>query len=109
VDREIKRLESTGLSPTPQLDELLRKRGEPAAKNGARLADLLRRPGVSYADLSPFDPERPALTRDITESVEISIKYAGYIARQTRQVEEMRRLEDRALPPNLDYAPWRAR
>jgi tRNA uridine 5-carboxymethylaminomethyl modification enzyme len=104
VDREIKRLEGTGRFPTPELDELLEKRGEPAAKNGVRLADLLRRPGVGYADLAPFDPERPALPREITESVEISIKYAGYIARQTRQVEEMRRLEGRALPPGLDYA-----
>jgi tRNA uridine 5-carboxymethylaminomethyl modification enzyme len=92
------------------LDKILKKVGEEsaetviAAKNGVRLADLLRRPGVGYADLAPFDPERPALPREITESVEISIKYAGYIARQTRQVEEMRRLEGRALPPGLDYA-----
>lgn len=104
VEREIRRLERAGLSPTPALDSLLAARGEPPAKNGVLLADLLRRPRIGYAELAPFDPDRPELSTAVAESVEISVKYAGYIARQTRQVEEMRRLEDRALPPDLDYA-----
>jgi len=107
VEKEMKRLEGGGISPAPALDKLLTDRGEPAAKNGVRLADLLRRPGLSYGDLTPFDPERPALSPAITESVEICIKYAGYIARQTRQVEEMRRLEDKTLPPELEYVTMR--
>ncbi len=103
VEGEIHRLEHTGAAPSPELDRLLEEKGEPPCPNGARLADLLRRPRLAYADLAPFDPERPQLSREITEQVEISVKYAGYIQRQTRQVEELRRLEDRPLPPDLDY------
>ena len=67
------------------------------------LADLLRRPRLSYQDLAPFDPRRPHLPPAVVREAEITIKYAGYIGRQLRQVEEMRRLEERALPPDLDY------
>jgi len=103
VDREVRRLERTGTPPTPELAALLEKRGEPPVKDGARLADLLRRPRLSYADLAPFDPARPELSREIQEQVEICVKYQGYIERQNRQVEELRRLEDRPLPPDMDY------
>ncbi len=103
VDREIKRLEHTGVPPSPELDGLLADRGEPPCPHGARLLDLLRRPRVSYEDLKAFDPERPALSPEIREQVEISVKYQGYIDRQNRQVEEMRRLEDRPIPPDVDY------
>ena len=72
-------------------------------KNGARLADLLRRPRLTYADLAPFDPNRPGLAPAVVSEVEITVKYAGYIDRQLRQVEEMRRLEERPLPPDVDY------
>ena len=58
---------------------------------------------MSYEDLRPFDPARPELFQEITEQVEISVKYQGYIDRQNRQVEEMRRLEDKPLPPDVDY------
>ena len=103
VEREIRRLEHTGAAPSPRLDGLLKEKGEPPCPHGARLIDLLRRPRLSYGDLSPFDPDRPALAAEITEQVEISVKYAGYIDRQNRQVEELRRLEDRPLPPDVDY------
>ena len=103
VDREIKRLEHTGAPPSPALDRLLEGRGEPPCPHGARLIDLLRRPRLDYAALAPFDPERPALPPEIREQVEISVKYQGYIDRQNRQVEELRRLEDRPLPPDVDY------
>ncbi len=103
VEREIRRLEHTGAAPSPRLDGLLEEKGEPPCPHGARLIDLLRRPRLSYGDLAPFDPDRPALTAEITEQVEISVKYAGYIDRQNRQVEELRRLEDRPLPPDVDY------
>ena len=83
---------------------LLEERGEPPVKDGARLADLLRRPRLSYADLAPFDPDRPALAAEITEQVEISVKYEGYIQRQLQEVEELHRMESRALPPETDYA-----
>ncbi len=103
VEREIRRLEHTGAAPSPRLDGLLKEKGEPPCPHGARLIDLLRRPRLSYGDLAPFDPDRPALAAEITEQVEISVKYAGYIDRQNRQVEELRRLEDRPLPPDVDY------
>ena len=103
VDREIRRLEHVGAAPSPALNQLLEDRGESPCPHGARLLDLLRRPRLSYADLAPFDPDRPALSREITEQVEISVKYQGYIDRQNRQVEELRKLEDRPLPGDVDY------
>ena len=103
VDREQKRLTHTGTPPTAQLNALLEAKGEPPVKNSLRLSDLLRRPRLSYDELAPFDPERPDLPKAVRAQVEISIKYEGYIARQQRQVEQLRRLEDRRLPPDLDY------
>ena len=103
VEREIQRLEHAGAPPSPALDGLLADRGEPPCPHGARLIDLLRRPRVGYADLAPFDPDRPALSREISGQVEISVKYQGYIDRQNRQVEELHKLEDRPLPPGVDY------
>ena len=85
VDAEIKRLEKTGCP-------------------GGHLADLLRRPENSYDSLAALDPNRPDLPAAVREAVEIEIKYAGYIRRQERQVEEMRRLERRRLPADLDYS-----
>lgn len=103
VDAELRRLERTGIPPSSALSALLAGREESDAPDGARLADLLRRPRITYADLAPFDPSRPALSTAQAQSVEIEMKYKGYIERQQRQVEEMRRLESRPLPPDLDY------
>ncbi|MCF0123230.1 MAG: tRNA uridine-5-carboxymethylaminomethyl(34) synthesis enzyme MnmG [Ruminiclostridium sp.] len=103
VARECRRLEHSGAAASAELNALLEARGEPPVKNSVRLADLLRRPRLNYADLATVDPDRPDLPREVTEQVEISLKYEGYIARQQRQVEEMRRLEGRSLPADLDY------
>ncbi len=103
VDREVRRLEHTGTPPTPALTALLAERGEPPVKDGARLADLLRRPRLTYTDLTPFDPGRPDLDPAVVSEAEITIKYAGYIDRQLRQVEELRRLEERPMPSDIDY------
>lgn len=103
VQRELTRLEHCGAAPSPELDALLERRGEPAAKHGVKLSDLLRRPRVTYEDLKPFDPDRPVLDRLITEQVEIRLKYKGYIDRQMHQVEGFRSMEAHALPPQLDY------
>lgn len=103
VDREAARLERAGTPPSTALDTLLAEKGEPPVRDGARLADLLRRPRITYEELAPFDPERPPLPREIVREVEITIKYQGYIDRQLRQVAEMKKLEDRPLPPDLDY------
>lgn len=103
VRREIGRLEHTGLSATPALSELLNARDAGTVPDGASLLALLKRPRVSYGDLAPFDPNRPELSADIREQVEISVKYEGYIKRQEKQVREFERMESRALPPDMDY------
>ena len=104
VAKERERLEHTHLAPGEAINALLREKGTAEIVSGASLADLLRRPQIEYADLLPFDPERPALRRDIGEEVSITLKYEGYIRRQLRQVEEFRRMEDRPLPEEIDYA-----
>ena len=103
VDREIARLTHTGASPSPALSAFLAEKGTADVTDGCPLIALLRRPQIHYADLSPFDPQRPALSGDIAEQVEISVKYAGYIQRQQKQVEDFRKMEARRLPPDLDY------
>ena len=91
VEREIRRLEKTGVPGTPVPD-------------GCRLIDLLRRPQVGYDDLIPFDPAPPGLPPAVREQVEITVKYEGYIRRQEKQVEEFEKLERRRLPPDMDYS-----
>ena len=103
VNREMQRLESCGTPASEALNALLESRSEPPVANSARLADLLRRPQITYADLAPFDPERPALPPAVTEAVQIQIKYAGYLARQEKQIEAFKKEESRALPPDIDY------
>ena len=104
VEKEQKRLEHAGVAPTTELAAFLEAHKESGAPNGARLADLLRRPSITYADLKPFDPQRPDLPAPVTEAVEIAVKYKGYIDRQLRQVAEMKKLEERPLPADLDYS-----
>ena len=103
VRKEIARLESTHLAPGEALNALLAERGTAPAASGVSLAELIRRPQLSYADLAAFDPLRPELPKAVAESVEINLKYEGYIRRQLRQVEEFSRMEERSLPEDLDY------
>ena len=103
VDVECARLEKTHLAPTPALAAMLTARGTAPTSSGVSLADLLRRPQITYADLAPFDSARPELPHVVTEQAEIRLKYAGYIQRQLRQVAEFTRLEERLLPQDLDY------
>ncbi len=103
VRREIQRLESTGVAASDTLNALLTARETAPVANSARLADLMRRPQITYADIAPFDPNRPALPDSVTEEVEIQLKYAGYLARQEKQVAEFKKEEQRALPADLNY------
>ena len=103
VRREMNRLESNGVPGSPELNAMLESKGSTPVASSARLADLLRRPQISYADIAPFDPGRPELPESITAEVEIQIKYAGYLARQEKQVEEFKKEESRLLPPDMDY------
>jgi len=104
VRREVNRLESNGIAASDALNAMLESRGSAPVANSARLADLLRRPQVTYDDIAPFDPNRPALPAAVTEEVEIQIKYAGYLARQEKQVAEFKKEESRLLPSDIDYA-----
>ena len=104
VDREIRRLASHGLPPSAELNEFLESRGTAPVHDGASLLALLRRPQVRYGDLRRFDPDMPDLPPEAAEQVEISVKYEGYIQRQAQEVEELRRMEGRKLPPDLDYS-----
>ena len=103
VRREVRRLEANGVPASDALNAMLAANGEAPVANSARLADLLRRPGVGYADLAPFDPDRPTLPDSVTEEVEIQVKYAGYLDRQQRQVEAFRKEESRRIPETIDY------
>ena len=103
VAQEIQRLEGSGVPASGELNAMLEAKATAPVTNSARLADLLRRPQVRYADLAPFDPDRPVLPAAVTEEVEIQIKYAGYLSRQEKQVAEFKKEESRRLPPDLDY------
>ena len=104
VRREVNRLESNGVAASEALNAMLASRDSAPVANSARLADLLRRPQVTYGDIAPFDPNRPELSAAVTEEVEIQIKYAGYLARQEKQVAEFKKEESRLLPADIDYA-----
>ena len=100
---EVRRLESNGVPGSEALNAMLTEKGTAPVANSARLADLLRRPQITYADLAPFDTTRPELPASVTEEVEIQIKYAGYLERQQKQVEEFKKEESRLLPADMDY------
>ena len=103
VDAELERLEHTGVAPGEALNEMLTEKGTAPVNNGSSLADLIRRPQISYADLTAFDPTRPTLERAVVQEAEIRLKYEGYIKRQLRQVKEFTRLENRPIPADMDY------
>ena len=104
VRREVKRLSSHGVPPSEELNAFLAERGTTPVTDGAPLIALLRRPQVQYRDLRQFDPDMPDLPPEVAEQVEISVKYEGYIQRQLQEVEELRRMESRALPADTDYS-----
>ena len=103
IEQERKRIEKLTFGPSKELNEMLESRGTAPMETGAHASDLIRRPQVSYKDLEPFDTERPQLPDEVTEQVEIQIKYEGYIQKQLVQVEQMRRLETRKIPEDINY------
>ena len=106
VEDEIKRLETTFVPPSDALKELLESHDTPNAENGISLASLLRRPKITYTDIAAFESaqgKQSALSPEICEQVEISIKYSGYIERQQRQVDELQRMENHKIPHDIDY------
>ena len=100
---EIERVKGVFLPPSEALNELLCSKETAPVNTGSNLADLIKRPQISYKDLAPFDKDRPILSDRVCEKVEIEIKYEGYISRQIKQVEETKRLESKKIPGDIDY------
>lgn len=103
IKKEKERCEATTLPPGEGINELLASKNTAPMKTGIKLAELIKRPQLDYNSLAPFDTTRPALPPDVTEQVEIELKYEGYIKRQQASVEEMRRLEVKKIPRDIDY------
>ena len=101
---EYKRLKKTVIAPSDELNEILVSRETSPVTTGIRLIDLIKRPQLGYDALKSIDNSRPDLDPNIFEQVEIEVKYEGYIKRQEAQIEQMRRLENKALPKNTDYS-----
>ena len=102
-EAEIERLEATHLGPSEELNKMLLENETAPLKSGASIADLIRRPQISYEMLKEFDCERRELPTEIKQKVETEIKYAGYIEKQAAQVKETARLESKVLPEDIDY------
>lgn len=103
VNAEIKRVNALNISPNERINRFLEETGTTPLSTGCKLGDLIRRPKISYKSLAPFDPERPELSEEIAEQVELQIKYEGYISKQLAQIEQMRKHESKKLPENFNY------
>jgi tRNA uridine 5-carboxymethylaminomethyl modification enzyme len=103
INKEIERLNNTPIGANKEVQDLLMKHESTLLKTGTTLAELIRRPELSYEILAPIDKNRPDLPKDVVEQVNINIKYDGYIQRQLRQVEQYKKLENKKIPEDLDY------
>ncbi len=103
IRQELKRVRETVISPSKELSAILVSRETSDVKTGIRLIDLLKRPELNYAVLTPVDKNRPDLPAEVSEQVEIAVKYDGYIKKQLAAVENMRKLEAKRLPEDVDY------
>ncbi len=103
IEAEIYRLEKHSVPPSETLSRIMTEAGCEPVKTGIRLADLIRRPQISYAALSPVDTDRPTLRKEVWMEAETRIKYEGYIKRQKQAVQQFRKLEDKKLPDGMDY------
>lgn len=104
INAEVKRISTLNMGPSKALNDFLEEKGTAPLKSGCKMADLVRRPQIKYSELAQFDPERPHLSCDIAEEVELEIKYAGYISKQLEQIGQMKNLEDVKLPIDADYS-----
>lgn len=101
--KEINRLKNTSIAPNPELNDILVSRETTPLTTGIREYSLLKRPQVDYALIARFDPDAPQLDVNITEQIEVEIKYEGYIQKQLKQVEQVKKLEEKRLPLDFDY------
>lgn len=104
IESEIKRVSSVNVSPSEELNKYLEEKGTALLSHGCKLADLIRRPQLNYNELSRFDINRPVISEEICEEVELEIKYEGYISKQLAQIEQMRKLENKKISQNTDYS-----
>ena len=104
IEAEKERVRETSVPVSDELQNILQAKGTAPLKKGCKLIELLRRPQITYDDLITIDTTRPRLPKRVFEQVEISVKYEGYIARPERQIKEMRRIESKKIPENLDYS-----
>ncbi len=103
IQKEKARLEKTMAGANAAVQQFLEKHGSMSLKTAASLAEILRRPEIRYEYLAEIDPDRPDLPLEVTEQVEIAIKYDGYIRRQLKQVEQFQKLEQKRIPEDLNY------
>ena len=103
IEEEIKRVERTNIPPSAEVNAFLRENGSTEISTGIKLAELLRRPELTYEALAEIDKDRPALHRSVTTTVAIRIKYEGYIKRELAEVERQRKLEEKILPKDISY------
>ena len=103
IEAEVKRIEKTVIAPSDEVNALLTSLCSAPLTTGIKLGELLRRPEITYAALEPIDKDRPSLQRSVRVTSEILIKYDGYIKRELAEVERKRKLEDKAIPENIDY------
>ena len=104
IKKELSRVKSLSIPITDDLQKMLREKGTAELKTGCKMIELLRRPQITYEDLKPFDLTREDLPYEVFEQVEISVKYEGYIKKQEAQIKEMRRLEAKRIPEDIDYS-----
>ena len=104
VEKEIKRVSALNIAPSDKLNDFLENMGTAPLNTGCKMSDLIRRPQLNYEMLAEFDSGRELLPDDVCEQVDLQIKYEGYIAKQLAQIEHMRKLESKALPPDTDYS-----
>ncbi|TGY95962.1 tRNA uridine-5-carboxymethylaminomethyl(34) synthesis enzyme MnmG [Petralouisia muris] len=103
IQQEVKRVQQVNIGANAMVQEVLKEHKSTPLKTGTTLAELIRRPELSYEDLAEIDEERPNLPEDVKEQVNINIKYDGYIRRQLKQVKEFKKLEKKKLPEQFDY------
>ena len=103
IAEETERISKVSIPPSEELNKVLEEAGTASLSTGCRMAELLRRPQVTYAMLEPYDKNRPDCPREVVEQVEINLKYEGYIKRQLAQVAEQKRLEVKKIPDDIDY------
>ena len=104
ADAEEKRLCTTNIAPTDEVNEFLARYGSTPIKTGAKLSELLMRPELDYGTLAEIDRARPELPASVSLTVGVRIKYAGYIKRELAEAERQRRLDEKRLPPDIDYS-----